>query len=106
MQDRLNHIIYKLTFPNEKIYIDQTLIFKRSMKQYKNINESSIGKFIKNAIKKCGWYNIKKEIIYKSAKEALEKLKINSGSICSVLKGRSKYAGGYIFKYLIGNDNV
>lgn len=40
-------------------------------------------------------------ITYQSIKEASLLTKINSGNICSVLKGNQKTAGGFHWKYLI-----
>jgi len=62
------HNIYKLTFPNNKIYIGQTNNFKNRMYQYKSLTKS-IGVFVKSAIIKYNWNNIKKEIIFTTTKE-------------------------------------
>lgn len=66
-----NHIIYKLTFPNGKFYIGQTNDFNGRMNDYKNLNKS-IGRFIKNAIRKYRWENVKKEIICTASEEFID----------------------------------
>ena len=55
--------IYKLTFPNEKIYIGQT---RRSIKQrlYEHKTDKRKKTVIKHAIKKYGFDNIEVEVLY------------------------------------------
>ena len=55
--------VYKLTFPNNKVYIGQT---KNTLKHRFGKNGIGYRNCLKvyNAIKKYGWDNIKKEILY------------------------------------------
>lgn len=75
------HIIYKLIFPNNKIYIGQTKRnFNRRMNEYLSdaCNESeknkNYNKFISNAIRKYGWGNVKKEILFTTSEEFVDEL--------------------------------
>lgn len=58
-------VIYKLTFPNGKVYIGQTCDFTRRMHGHCcDINKNSKYRIpISLAIRKYGWENVKKEII-------------------------------------------
>lgn len=62
------YIIYKLIFPNNKIFVGQTKKkFNQRLYQYKsdayNEKRKSYNRFISKAIRKHGWNSIKKEII-------------------------------------------
>ncbi len=59
----VNHIIYKLVFPNNKIYVGQTNNFKRRLNNHKNLPRNYCNRYLFNAIRKYGWENIKKEIL-------------------------------------------
>lgn len=54
--------IYRLTAPNGKCYIGQTIDFKRRMRDHRR-NSKSPKYTVHHAIKKYGWVNIKKEIV-------------------------------------------
>lgn len=69
------HIIYKLIFPNNKVYIGQTKQeFNRRLNFYKNIKKTYCNNYLYNAIKKYEWDNIKKEIICITSKEFINDL--------------------------------
>jgi len=54
------YYIYKLTFPNGKVYIGQTGNFKARMREHKN---SKANYTVSRAIRKYGWENIQTEIL-------------------------------------------
>ena len=63
-----NHVIYKLTFPNNKVYIGQTKSkFNLRLNQYKHDAYNNKRKFYNSlvcrAIRKYDWDNIKQEIL-------------------------------------------
>lgn len=58
-----NGFIYKLTTPDNKVYIGKTKSLKRRFVKYKNCIEQGL-MYIE--IQKHGWQNIKKEILYQS----------------------------------------
>jgi len=62
-----SYTLYKLTFPNSKIYIGQTVNFKNRMNFYKSssINKScsNYDRIVNRAIRKYGWENVQKEIL-------------------------------------------
>lgn len=69
------YVIYKLIFPNGKIYIEQINDFSRRMNQYKNCyskGNKSVGILVKNAICKYVCCNIKKQIIYETDASNIE----------------------------------
>jgi len=58
------HYLYKLTFPNGKIYIGQTVDFKTRMRAHNNVaNSKRLDTRLYNAIRKFGWDNVKKDIL-------------------------------------------
>ena len=57
-----NWTIYKIISPSNKIYIGQTVNFKKRMSHYKN-NESKAQKLIYRSIKKYGWEQHRVEIV-------------------------------------------
>jgi len=59
------YYIYRLLFPNDKVYIGQTGNFKNRMGGYKRSIRYNNNLLIYNAIKKYGWENIKKDILLK-----------------------------------------
>ena len=60
--------IYRLTAPNGKCYIGQTLDFKRRMTEHRR-NGKSPKYAVHHAIKKYDWVNIKKEILISDVPE-------------------------------------
>lgn len=72
MTSNNKHIIYKLLFPNNKIYIGQTNNFNRRMSFYKNIPNSYSNKYLYNAIEKYDWKNIKKEILIECGEKLVD----------------------------------
>lgn len=72
-----SHIIYKLTFPNGKSYIGQTKQeFNSYMNDYlnlsKNENYKSYNRLIYKAIRKYGWDNVLKEILFTVSEEFVD----------------------------------
>ncbi len=61
------YFLYKLTFPNGKVYIGQTVDFRIRMRGHKNDsfnpNRRSRNCQVNNAIRKYGWDNVKRKII-------------------------------------------
>lgn len=56
------HVIYKLTFPNGKVYIGQTKNFKVRLIGHK-FSSKKVDTPLYKAIRKYGWENVKKEAI-------------------------------------------
>lgn len=74
---KYSYIIYKLTFPNTKVYIGQTVLnFNAKMSWYKSVayyvNGKDYNRLINKAIRKYGWDNIKQEIIYTVSEEFVD----------------------------------
>lgn len=57
--------IYKLTAPNGKIYIGQTIDLKRRYSEYKRSNSRAVKTKIYSSIIHYGWNNFKKETLFK-----------------------------------------
>ena len=73
------YLIYKLTFPNGKIYIGQTHHIRKNVNlRWKN-GRGYVGTLVGNAIEKYSWKNVKKEIIEEHilTKEEANKKEIN-----------------------------
>ena len=73
------HIIYKLIFPNNKIYIGQTLKeFYSYMNDYKNVSQNKnlkgYNRPVNKAIRKYGWNNIQKEILFTTSEKFVDEL--------------------------------
>jgi predicted GIY-YIG superfamily endonuclease len=70
------HILYKLTFPNGKVYIGQTVNFSIRMRGHKNDsfnpNRFSRNCQVNNAIRKYGWENVKTEIIFECSENEID----------------------------------
>lgn len=56
--------IYKLTAPNGKVYIGQTIDFKRRMSEYRKPSSAKYQGKLKNSIKKYGFNNFSVEILF------------------------------------------
>lgn len=72
--EEYNYIVYKHTFPNNKVYIGITQ--QEPEKRWKNgLGYDEHQKIMQRAIKKYGWNNIKHEILFQkiSRKEAYKK---------------------------------
>ena len=76
----MKHCIYKLVFPNGKIYVGQTNNFRSRMTCHKNDplnpNRTSKCSRVHGAILKYGWENVKKEIICECDKSNVNELEI------------------------------
>lgn len=68
------YYLYKLVFPNGKIYIGQTNNFTLRMQQHKSAaNKSkSYCQFVDRAIRKYGWDNISKEILLNCSNDEID----------------------------------
>lgn len=90
-------VIYKLEFPNNKVYIGQTKKLKRRLYNYICKNKTK-GHLVKKAILKYGLDNVKLEII----KVCNNHLELNESEIhyislydsCNILKGYNLALGG------------
>lgn len=72
-------IIYKITFPNEKVYIGQTMYdLEKRKKQHKNVmNKKNNNQIVYKAMKKFGWENLKWDIIdYADTREELNEKEV------------------------------
>jgi len=64
----MEYVIYKLTSPNNKIYIGQTNNFNQRMIEHKNCKKKNK---LYNCVRKYGWDSFKKEIIaYTESKDS------------------------------------
>lgn len=74
------YFLYKLTFPNNKVYIGQTVNFKARMRGHKNDsfnpNRMSRNCQVNNAIRKYGWDNVIKDIILTCPESEIDKEEI------------------------------
>jgi group I intron endonuclease len=77
--------IYKITNPNGKIYIGQSINIEARLPQYKYISEYSLGRKIKNSIKKYGWENHIHEIIEECSLNQLDEREIFWGNYYNTL---------------------
>lgn len=75
------YIIYILIFPNNKVYIGQTDDFDKRMYQYQWFATAEKAKkypvynyLISKKIRKYGWDNIKKEILFTTSAELVDEL--------------------------------
>jgi len=81
--------IYKITNPNGKIYVGQSVNIKDRKSQYKYLSEYSLGKKIFNSIKKHGWGNHIHEIIEECSYEQLDEREIYWGLFYDVLNPKT-----------------
>lgn len=77
--------IYKIINPKGKIYIGQSVDIEDRKKQYKYLSKYSLGRKIKNSIKKYGWENHTHEIIEECSVEQLDEREIFWGTYYNVL---------------------
>jgi group I intron endonuclease len=68
--------IYKITSPNKKIYIGQSVNIKKRWNQYQTIQKTGIGRHIYNSLKKYGPENHTFEIIEECSLEQLNEREI------------------------------
>ena len=89
------HVVYLITFPNNKKYCGYSSNLKR---RWRNENEYSTQPAIYRAIQKYGWDNLKKEVLYvfDNAEEALrqEALCIDEMDLLNPDKGYNLVPGG------------
>ena len=78
--------IYKIINPKGKIYIGQSVDIEDRKKQYKYLSKYSLGRKIKNSIKKYGWENHTHEIIEECSVEQLDEREIFWGTYYNVLR--------------------
>lgn len=72
-------IIYKITFPNNKVYIGQTMYdLEKRKKQHKNtMNKNDNNQIVYKAMRKYGWENLKWDIIdYANTREELNEKEV------------------------------
>ncbi len=94
--------IYNFIFPNDKIYVGQTLNFKGRVSAHKNAaKQGTYNTPLYNAIRKYGWENIDKEIlVYCLPEDAdeLERLYINKFNTLDHKYGYNLDSGGVLNK--------
>jgi group I intron endonuclease len=78
--------IYKITNPNGKIYIGQSVNIKERKLQYKYLSKYSLGRKIYNSLKKYGWEQHIFEIIEECSLEQLDEREIYWGGHFNVLE--------------------
>lgn len=84
--------IYKITSPNNKIYIGQSINIERRFKEYKRLNKRSIGPKLYNSLKKYGSDNHTFEIIEECSLEQLNEYEFKWKILCrSVEEGLNCY---------------
>jgi group I intron endonuclease len=77
--------IYKIVNPKGKIYIGQSVNINERLLQYKYLSKYSLGRKIKNSIKKYGWENHIHEVIEECSIEQLDEREIYWGNYYNVL---------------------
>jgi group I intron endonuclease len=77
--------IYKITNPQGKIYIGQSINIEERLYQYKCLSKYSLGRKIYNSIKKYGWENHSHEVIIECLIEELDDKEIYWGEFYEVL---------------------
>ena len=103
----MRHCIYKLTFPNEKVYVGQTKNFKKRMQQHKNkaFNKKSDGynNYLYCAIRKYGWDNIKKEEVFSCNENLVDLFETEYIKFCKSTQKKFGYnldSGGSVNKIM------
>lgn len=89
----LEYCVYKITNPKGKFYFGYTFDFDSRMRQHKSKSKKQSSKFY-NSVKKYGWENHKKEIIFQSnsKKAALD----FESTVISIYKNTLNTASGGI----------
>jgi group I intron endonuclease len=77
--------IYKITNPTGKIYIGQSVNIEVRLLQYKHLSKYSLGRKIKNSIKKYGWESHTHEIIEECSLNQLDEREIFWGNYYATL---------------------
>ena len=77
--------IYKITNPKGKIYIGQSIDIEKRKLQYIYLSKYSLGRKIKNSIKKYGWNNHTHEIIEECSIDKLDERELYWGEYYNVL---------------------
>lgn len=77
--------IYKITNPQGKIYIGQSINIEERKLQYKHLSSYSLGRKIYNSIKKYGWENHIHEIIEECPLDKLDERELYWGNIYNTL---------------------
>lgn len=98
--------VYKLTFPNGKLYIGITTRFNIRMNSHKHKEKGSSIKPLDNAIRKYGWESVKKEILFhdlcSSDAYDIEKRLIKEFNLTNFMFGYNLDSGG---RTRIGSKN-
>lgn len=79
------YFIYKLTAPNGKVYIGQAININRRFSSYRNLSCKEQQKLY-NSIKKYGWDNFKKEILFDGVISQLDINKLESDFISQYIE--------------------
>lgn len=93
----MKYFLYKLTFPNGKVYIGQTNNFEKRMNGHKNEKRVSRNCQVNNAIRKYGWENVLREVIAVSTESEIDALERNYISILDSTnraRGYNREGGG------------
>jgi group I intron endonuclease len=77
--------IYKITNPNGKVYIGQSVNIENRKLQYQYLSKYSLGRKIRNSIKKYGWENHTHDVIEECSIEQLDEREIFWGKYYNVL---------------------
>ena len=77
--------IYKITNPKGKIYVGQSVNIESRKSQYQCLSKYSLGRKIRNSIKKYGWENHTHDIIEECSVEQLDEREIFWGEYYNVL---------------------
>jgi group I intron endonuclease len=92
--------IYKITNPQNKIYIGQSNSINKRKNNYASLNKYTMGLKIFNSIKKYGWENHTFEIIEECEESQLDEKEILYIKMYNcVLKGLNSTYGGKRFKH-------